>query len=61
MKIFISGATGFIGSRLAIRLADEGNIIHALFRSETKTVNIKHPNIILFKGDILDLQSLDIA
>jgi len=61
VKIFISGATGFIGGRLAIRLADAGNIVHALYRSENKTTEIKHPNIILFKGDILDRQSLDAA
>jgi len=61
VKIFISGATGFIGSRLAIRLAGEGNIVHALYRSELKTAEIKYPNIILFKGDILDCASLDAA
>jgi NAD+-dependent farnesol dehydrogenase len=58
MKIFITGATGFIGSRLAMRLASEGNIIHALYRSEIKSNIIKHPNIILFKGDLLDIPSL---
>jgi nucleoside-diphosphate-sugar epimerase len=61
MKIFITGATGFIGSRLAMRLANEGNIIHALYRSEKKNELIKHPNILLFKGDILDKSSIDIA
>jgi nucleoside-diphosphate-sugar epimerase len=61
MKIFISGATGFIGSRLAIRLANEGNTIHALYRSENKAGIIKHPNILLFKGDILDPHSLNPA
>ena len=61
MKIFISGATGFIGSRLAIRLADDGNIIQALYRSENKTHLINHPNIKLFKGDILDIPSLQAA
>jgi farnesol dehydrogenase len=61
MNIFISGATGYIGSRLAIRLANEGNIIHALYRSESKTNSIKHPNIKLFRGDILDIPSLNAA
>jgi farnesol dehydrogenase len=61
VKIFISGATGFIGSRLAIRLADAGNTVHALYRSENKTNEIKHPNIKLFRGDILDPLSLDAA
>jgi len=61
MKIFISGATGYIGSRLAIRLADEGHIIHALYRSESKVGPLKHTNIKLFKGDILDVESLSLA
>jgi farnesol dehydrogenase len=61
MKIFISGATGFIGSRLALRLASDGHQVHALYRDENKTLLIQHPNIKLFKGDILDCQSLEVA
>lgn len=60
MKIFISGATGFIGSRLAMRLAEDGNTVHALYRDDSKAAFIKHPNIKLFKGDILDYNSLEI-
>jgi nucleoside-diphosphate-sugar epimerase len=58
MKIFVSGATGFIGSRLALRLAEQGHQVHALYRSLSKTSVIKHPNITLFQGDILDYDSL---
>lgn len=58
MKIFISGATGFIGSRLALRLAGEGHQVHALYRAESKRAILQHPNIQLFKGDILDFNSL---
>jgi len=61
VKIFISGATGFIGSRLALRLADEGNTIHALYRSLAKSEIIRHPNIVLFKGDILVRADLEAA
>lgn len=61
MKIFISGATGFIGSRLALKLADEGHEIHALYRDESKASVIQHPNIRLFKGDILTYDSLEDA
>ncbi len=57
-KIFLSGATGFIGSKLAMRLAEENNIVHALYRSEWKTKDIEHKNIKLFKGDITDIDSL---
>jgi farnesol dehydrogenase len=58
MKIFVSGATGFIGSRLAIRLANDGHQVHALYRDKSKVSIIQHPNIRLFKGDILDYNSL---
>jgi len=58
MNIFITGATGFIGSKLALRLASGGHTIHALYRSEEKAVSLKVPNIKLFKGDILDKESL---
>lgn len=51
---FISGATGFIGSRLALRLAEQGSKVHALVRSRQKAVSILHPNITLHYGDILD-------
>ncbi|MGD2245124.1 MAG: NAD-dependent epimerase/dehydratase family protein [Candidatus Aminicenantes bacterium] len=58
MRIFVTGATGFIGSRLALRLAEEGHTVHALFRSPQKAVLIQHKNIQAFKGDVLDKLSL---
>ena len=58
MKIFVSGSTGFIGSRLCLRLAEEGHSVHALYRSSQKTKIIEHHNITLFRGDILDRNSL---
>lgn len=61
MKVFVSGATGFIGIQLVKRLAEDGFTVHALYRSTTKAELIQHPNIILFKGDILDKASLDQA
>ena len=61
MKVFVSGATGFIGIQLVIRLAGDGHTVHALYRSQSKADLIKHQNIILFKGDILDKASLERA
>lgn len=61
MDVFVSGATGFIGSHLVKTLANRGHNIHALYRSESKTGNLIHPNIRLFKGDILNIKSLEKA
>lgn len=61
MKILVTGSTGFIGINLAVKLAEQGHIIHALYRSETKIKPIIHPNIILFKGDINNRQSIERA
>jgi farnesol dehydrogenase len=61
MKVFVSGATGFIGIQLVKRLVKEGHEVHALFRSESKADLIRHPDVRLFKGDILDKASLEHA
>ncbi len=61
MKIFITGATGFIGSKLALQLANQGHKVHAIYRSQVKTEVIKHPNILTYKGDLYDAQSIETA
>ncbi len=57
-KVFVSGATGFIGARLVERLVREGFTVHALYRSEQKAATIQGNGVVLFKGDILDTESL---
>jgi nucleoside-diphosphate-sugar epimerase len=61
LKIFITGSTGFIGGNLARKLADSGCRVHALCRSSQKANLIKHKNIKIFKGNILDKMSLELA
>ena len=61
MKVFVSGATGFIGIQLVKRLVEEGHVVHALYRSESKADLIRQPGVKLFKGDILDSSSLEDA
>jgi nucleoside-diphosphate-sugar epimerase len=58
MDVFVSGATGFIGIQLVKRLQAQGDTVHALYRSGTKADLIRLPGVNLFKGDILDRQSL---
>ncbi len=58
MKIFITGATGYIGNLLALKLANSGDIVHALVRNPNEAKNLDHPNIKLFKGDVNDIDSV---
>ena len=61
MKIFVTGATGYIGAYLVKKLAEQGHTVHALVRSPEKAKNISDPKIIFFKGDILDKDSIEKA
>ena len=61
MAIFITGATGFIGANLALRLANEGHTVHAIYRNIEKTKGIVHSGLKWFQGDIMDLKSLEKA
>src|SRR5918912_1318128 len=58
MKILVTGSTGFIGSRLALVLAEKGYTVHALCRSKNNPLIPVHHNIHLVEGDILNKESL---
>jgi len=61
LRVFVTGSTGFIGGNLSLKLARSGCLVHALSRSEQKATRIRHKNIRIFKGDILDRASLQMA
>ena len=68
MNIFITGATGYIGANLALRLADSGDNVHMLCRltadrqvSKSKASLLNHGNIRVFEGDVLDRESIENA
>lgn len=54
MKIFITGATGYVGHELALKLARKGDCVHVLVRDTLSPHVPKHENIRVFKGDITD-------
>lgn len=61
MKVLITGASGYLGNRLAHQLAEEGNQVVAFIRSSKDRDILNHPNIVSFIGDIADPDSIAVA
>jgi len=59
-KVLVTGAAGFIGSKLALKLAESGIKVRALYHSKINS-SLQHNNIELIQGDILDKKSLEKA
>lgn len=57
-KIFVTGATGFIGTRLVNSLVEQGHHVHALTRAKSNREGLFHERIKLMIGDIMDRASL---
>ncbi len=58
MRIFITGATGFIGRHLVRTLADRGDTVHALCRQSSAMAALSGADVQVFRGDILDHASI---
>ena len=58
MNILITGATGYIGYKLAMEAARRNYTVHILVRDLESPLLPVHPNIIKFKGDITDKTSV---
>jgi NAD+-dependent farnesol dehydrogenase len=61
MKIFITGATGYIGQKLVTRLINEGHHIHALCRAKPDGKLFENKRIRIFEGNLLNHTVLDEA
>jgi nucleoside-diphosphate-sugar epimerase len=59
--VLVTGATGYLGKQLALKLAGAGQRVHAMYRSEAKVGGLGHENIRLFKGTLNDGPSIDNA
>jgi len=58
MKIFLTGASGFVGSHLSESLLAEGHQIVGHFRT-AQTNNIEpHPNLAIWSGNLNDVEGL---
>jgi uncharacterized protein YbjT (DUF2867 family) len=54
----VTGATGFVGGRLAAALAEDGWRVRGLVRDEGRAEDLAEQGIELMEGDVLDAESL---
>ena len=52
MKIFLTGATGYVGAHLVNRLVKEGHHLHLLVRSPEKNPQLNSKQLTVFEGNI---------
>lgn len=58
MKVFITGATGYIGNRLSLILAQENFKVIALVRNLKSQKLPNHENIVFVEGDIVNFDAV---
>lgn len=59
MRVFVTGATGFIGTHVARQLRDRGDDVVALARNPARAGDLEDRGVELVPGDILDPAALD--
>lgn len=58
MRAFVTGATGFIGGRLARKLRERGDEVVALVRSPAKAADLDKAGCTLVQGDLGDYNAI---
>lgn len=58
MRIFLTGATGYIGRALCLRLRAEGHELRALVRATSRTETLTGIGVATFVGDLADRASM---
>jgi nucleoside-diphosphate-sugar epimerase len=59
MRIFITGATGYIGNAVALNLRKHGHDVDALVRPESEARSLRDAGVVLIAGDLSALPSLE--
>lgn len=54
MRLFVTGATGYIGTALVRRLAADGHEVRALVRATSRTEVLRELGVATFVGDVSD-------
>lgn len=58
MRIFITGATGYVGGAVAAALHDRGHEVTALVRPESEAKELRERGVVMVVGDLSTLPSL---
>ena len=58
MKLVIFGATGTVGEKVVEQALEQGHQVTAFARTPAK-LNVQHPNLLLFQGDVMNLSSVE--
>ncbi len=61
MKIFVTGATGYVGQSLTSRLLNLGHYVNVLCRQKPEGELFNHERLSVFNGDLLDREAIQSA